>query len=44
MKWHTETVAWERLSAVLAAIRSAGGTVTRWLPHGDAVQVTWTTA
>jgi hypothetical protein len=43
MTWHTVVVAVERLAALLATIRTGGGTVTSCRPQPDGVCVTWTT-
>jgi hypothetical protein len=42
MTWKTAIVAAERLAALLAAIRTARGTVTNCKPRPDGVHVTWT--
>ena len=43
MTWNTAIVAAERLTALLAAIRTAKGTVTSCRPRPDGIHVTWTT-
>ncbi len=43
MTWNTATVAADRLTELLATIRSTGGTITSSRPGADGVRVTWTT-
>ena len=43
MTWNAETVAADRLAALLTKIQRAGGTVTSCKPRPDGVHVTWTT-
>lgn len=43
MTWHTATVATDRMAALLATIRSTGGTVTHCQPQTGVVRLTWTT-
>ena len=42
MTWTIETVDPDRLPALLASVRKAGGTVTSCRPEADGVHVTWT--
>ena len=44
MTWHTAIVPAEGLVALLARIRSLGGTIACCRPGTDGVRVTWTTA
>jgi hypothetical protein len=43
MTWHIDVVPREGLAALLARIRSMGGTVACSMPDADGVRVTWTT-
>ena len=43
MTWDTVVVAADRLTALLATIRRAGGVVTNCRPLPDGVRVTWAT-
>ena len=43
MTWHTATVPADRLGALLASIRTAGGVVAYSRPGASGVRVTWTT-
>jgi hypothetical protein len=42
MTWHIDIVPREGLAALLARIRSAGGTIACSMPGTDGVRVTWT--
>lgn len=44
MTWHTATVPTAALAALLARIRSHGGTVTGSRPEPAGVHVTWTSS
>ena len=43
MTWNTVVVALDRLAALLATIRTSGGTITSSRPTAGGVAVTWTT-
>jgi hypothetical protein len=43
MTWHTATVPTEALAALLARIRSGGGTIACSTPSTGGVRVTWMT-
>ena len=43
MTWFTAIVAADRLAALLAKVRAAGGTVTSCRPQPDGLHLTWTT-
>jgi hypothetical protein len=43
MTWHTVVVAIDRLTALMATIRTSGGTITSCRPDAGRVCVTWTT-
>ena len=42
MTWNTVVVAMDRLAALLATIRTSGGTITSCRPEAGRVSVTWT--